>query len=82
VLTRQKIRLLGVDTPELKGATRVEALAARDMTCGLCPAGAQVILESHRDRKEKYGRWLGRIHLADGRCVNDVLRAAGYTRDV
>lgn len=73
----QKIRLAGIDTPEISGVERPEGLKARDFVRETCPPGTEVLLESIRDTSEKYGRWLGRIHLVDGTCLNDLLIAKG-----
>jgi micrococcal nuclease len=73
----RSVRLAGLDAPELRGATREAGIAARDFLRAACPLGTDLILESLRDRTEKYGRLLGRLHLADGRCLNDLLLERG-----
>lgn len=72
-IRNQAIRLYGIDTPELRGEERPEGLRVRDFVIEMCPIGSTVMLESIRDRSGKYGRWLGRIHLPDGRNLNQML---------
>ena len=73
----QKVRLLGIDTPELRGDEREEGLRVRDWVKEMCPIGSKIVLESYKDSNGKYGRWLARIHNDRG-CINDILLDAGY----
>lgn len=80
-MRNQKIRLFGVNTPEIRGVERPDGLRVRDEMRALLPVGAEVTLQSIRDKSGKYGRWLGRIHKDDGTCINDMLIAQGYGQD-
>ena len=70
-----KVRLLGIDAPELRGEERRAGLYARDWLRQRI-LGAEVIVRTHRDRTGKYGRWLATIYH-DGESVNDLLLEAG-----
>jgi micrococcal nuclease len=63
-LRRQKVRLIGIDAPEVRGDSRAAGLTARDFLRSLLPVGAAVVVETEKDRAEKYGRWLARIWAA------------------
>jgi len=63
-MLNQKIRLFGINTPEVRGSERPSGLIARDRLRGLIE-GRDIILASHRDRAGKYGRWLGTIYIDD-----------------
>jgi micrococcal nuclease len=63
-MLNQKIRLFGINTPEVRGAERTLGLIARDRLRELIE-GRDIILSSHRDRAGKYGRWLGTIYIDD-----------------
>lgn len=60
----QKIRLFGINTPEVRGSDRLGGLIARDRLRELIE-GRDIILASHRDRAGKYGRWLATIYIDD-----------------
>jgi micrococcal nuclease len=74
-LRNQNIRLYGINAPELKGLTKESAIKSRDRLSSLV-SGKKVIIETIKDKKEKYGRWLGKIFV-DNICVNDVLISEG-----
>tara|TARA_R110000824_G_scaffold54030_3_gene149127 strand:- start:1347 stop:1724 length:378 start_codon:yes stop_codon:yes gene_type:complete len=82
-LRRQKLRLLGVDTPELRGAEKAAGRAARDFVRNLLPEDGEVLLRTHKGRKQgKYGRWLIELWIEKSPqqlvCVNDELLRAGH----
>ena len=71
----QKIRLFGINTPEVRGSDRLDGLIARDRLRELIE-GRDIILASHRDRAGKYGRWLGTIYI-DNININKLLLEEG-----
>lgn len=71
IFQRHSIRLKGINTPELKGATRIAGLAARDALAGMIE-GREVIVRTHKDKAEKYGRYLGTIFVQQGDVLVDV----------
>jgi micrococcal nuclease len=75
VLRKQTVRLARINTPELRGGTLEKGLAARDALRSRV-LGKSVILKTHRDSREKYGRWLGEV-WTDGDCINDWLLSEG-----
>jgi len=74
-MLNQKIRLFGINTPEVRGSERPSGLIARLRLRGLIE-GRDIILASHRDRAGKYGRWLGTIYIDDIN-INKLLLAEG-----
>ena len=58
----QKIRLYGIDTPELRGSERKAGLESRDWLREKI-LDKTVYIKTIKDRKGKYGRWLGEIWL-------------------
>lgn len=58
----QKIRLLGYDTPEVRGDSREAGLVSRDFVRDLMN-GKTVILRTPNDQKGKYGRWLADVSI-------------------
>ena len=79
----QKLRLFGINCPELRGATKVAGRAARDFVREMLPDDGEVLIKTHKGRKKgKYGRWLAEIWIEKGPqqlvCVNDELLRAGH----
>ena len=78
---RERVRLLGVDTPETVHPNRPvgcygpEAAAFTHQRL----EGRTVRLEFDRERRDRYGRLLGYVEV-DGRRFNDELLAGGYAR--
>lgn len=70
-----RIRLIGVDTPEL--GEECWADEARDALGALAPPGATVWVAPDADPFDRYGRLLLYVWTEDGRFVNLELAAAG-----
>lgn len=76
VLHNQKIRLLRINAPEVRGQERPAGLKSRDVLRD--KIGSKWIkLKTHQDKKGKYGRWLGEIWL-ENICINDWLIVEGH----
>ncbi len=79
----EAIRLLGVDTPEVRGLTREAGLAAADFV-RVWMAESSAILDDFplliaTSRADSFGRWLGDVfRKSDGRNLTDDLIAAGH----
>jgi micrococcal nuclease len=78
VLREQKVRLLRINAPEVRGEERELGLTSRDALRKRI-ANKWVVLRTERDKKEKFGRWLGEIWF-EGECVNDWMLAEGHAR--
>ena len=76
----EKLRLFGINTPELRGDTMQAAIAARDFLRGLV-LNKTVRIETLKDKQEKYGRYLAKIYVEiEGKeiFVNDLLVEKGF----
>jgi len=87
-----KVRLLGIDCPEMEGsardrfyrdrfnipssALRRTARAALDFNIQQVK-GRQVTLQFDESRRDRYGRLLAYVRLPDGRCLNQLLLEKG-----
>ena len=72
-LTKQRIRLYGLDTWESRTRdleVKAKGLLAKDFTKQMCENAEQIILISHE--RGKYGRILGEL-ICDGVNLNDAL---------
>lgn len=77
-LKNQSIRLLGINTPEIRGKEREEGLKSRDALRKRI-ANKWIIIKTKKDKKGKYGRWLGEIYMAgDAESINSWLLKEGY----
>ncbi len=64
ILHDQKLRLFGINAPEVQGVNREAGLLARNALREKI-AGMTVILKTHRDKQEKFGRWLAEVYLGE-----------------
>ena len=76
VLKDQKIRLTRINAPEVRGKQRQDGLKSRDALRGKI-SNKWVRVKTEKDKKGKYGRWLGEIWINDD-CVNDWLIREGF----
>lgn len=78
----EKVRLNRINAPEMTGTDKAKGTAARDFLRGLV-LDKDIILETIKDAREKYGRYLGEIWLEAGnqpQNVNDQMVAAGHAK--
>ena len=79
-LQKQKIRLYGINTPEVRGEERELGLISRDKLREKI-LGKTIVLNTIKDKKGKYGRYLGIIYLNDEN-INDWLVANNLAVEV
>ena len=72
----ERIRMYGINAPEIRGKQRPEGLKSRDYLRSLI-LDKDVIIQTLKDKKGKYGRYIGIIHLKDEN-VNELLVESGY----
>ena len=91
----ESIRLIGIDTPESrvnKKAKRDSKRTGKDIELiisqgreatnyvkGLVKPGDTIQIEFDVQTRDKYGRLLGYVYLADGKMLNEEIVHAGYT---
>ena len=82
--TQERVRLIGIDTPETKKPdTPVQCFGpeATAFTESLLPVGTPVYLERDVEARDPYGRLLAYVYLAgDGTFVNLQIVAEGYAQ--
>lgn len=70
------VRWTGIDAPEIGTPEGKEALAWVQQAL---PEGSSCLLRTIKDRKEKYGRYLGEFLAGEGMLtVNEQMVAAGH----
>jgi len=77
-LINQSVRLFGIDAWEVRGPERPLGIQARDAVAVLLIKGDLVTLQTYKDKKGKYGRWLADIYLTDGTHLNEWLVSNGH----
>lgn len=73
-----KVRLIGIDTPEVFGHAACFGRAAASFTAHTLPPGTHVRYRLGVDPRDRYGRALAYVYLRDGRMFNEVLAERGY----
>ena len=71
ILKKQKIRLYGINTPEIKGIEREKGIKSRDKLREKI-LNKNIIIKTIKDKKGKYGRILGIIYY-NNENINDWL---------
>lgn len=74
---KQRIRLLGINTPETKGKTRTAGLESKEFV-KMWMDSRQFVIQTEKDKQEKFGRILGKIYdIQTQECLNDLLIKKG-----
>ena len=83
-LKDERVRIMGIDTPESRTSDKVEKLfgtAAKNRLKELLKKGGKLITtedKSGEDMKGKFGRILGDFRVADGRRVTEIMIEEGH----
>lgn len=77
-LRNQQFRLGGINAPELRGLEKIQGHEVRNWLADRV-LGKEVVIESQKDTKEKYGRWLCYLWL-DGVCINTEMLELGLVK--
>ena len=76
ITKREKLRLYGIDTPEIRGEEREEGLIVRDYVRDridkAIEENAMIWILSYKDKQGKYGRYLVELFI-DGENINQTL---------
>ncbi len=80
-IRNEKLRLLRINAPELRGKERQAGLSSRDFLRELI-LNKEVIIQTVKDRKGKYGRYLAEIWVEQEKGVwvnvNDLMVTDGF----
>ena len=79
VLSNVSCRLYGINTPELRGGDKAAGIAARNRLRQLV-LGEDLVIQTHKDRRGKYGRYLATLWCL-GININKKLIAEGYAKE-
>lgn len=80
-IKNEKLRLARIDAPELRGEDREAGIAARDFLRDMI-LGKEIIVETIKDRKGKFGRYLANLWLkneaGEFSNINDLMVQEGH----
>ena len=83
-LRGERVRIMGIDTPESRTSNKVEklfGLAAKARLKELLKEGATLVTTEEKggeDARGKFGRILGDFKVPDGRLVTEVMAQEGH----
>ena len=75
-----KVRLIGVDTPEVYGGVECYGRQASAFVERTLPLGSEVEYRLGVEERDRYGRALAYVYLEDGRMLNLLLVRRGYAQ--
>lgn len=75
------IRIARVDTPEVRGAEKVEGKRVAAAVRERIPEGSTVMIETLKDMQGKFGRFVAEV-FHDGENLSDWLLANGYAEEI
>lgn len=81
-LKKVKLRLYGINAPEVRGPERPEGLDARDWLRERI-LNQEVFIRTYKDKAGKYGRWLADIYPRNDHSVsyNEMLVESGHAEE-
>lgn len=75
---RQSVRLAEINAPEMTGINKDSGKRSRDRLREMLPIGCTVKLETFKDGKEKYGRYLATVINSEAVNVNARMVDEGF----
>jgi len=82
-IRNERLRLNRINAPELTGKDKPEGLKSRDFLKTKIQ-GKEITIETIKDRKEKYGRYLAEVWLEEKKGkfinINDLLVTEGFAK--
>ena len=75
ITNKIKVRLKGINTPELRGVERAQGIISRDFLREKI-LNKDIVIETFKDRKGKYGRYIGTLWVNDEN-INELLVEQG-----
>jgi endonuclease YncB( thermonuclease family) len=74
---KERLRLDLIDAPEMNQPGGREAKAYVEQ---VLPLGSACTVQTYKNPKDKYGRWLAVVTLPDGRILNDEMIYNGHAK--
>jgi micrococcal nuclease len=81
IIYKERFRFYGINAWETRGSERDKGLIAKARVMELAPTGSSIIVQTFKDAKGKYGRYLADIQIPDNcKTVNQILLEEGHAR--
>jgi micrococcal nuclease len=80
----ERFRLARIDAPEMRGESRAKGQESTEFLKSYLSIGRPIIIETHKDRKGSFGRYLADVWVDDGDGepfwlnVNNLMVAKGH----
>lgn len=71
-------RLYGCNMPETRGPERTMGLLAKAKLVELFEPWSEFVVETHKDQRDKYGRYLADFFFGDGTNLKTILLEGGW----
>lgn len=80
IVRKVRLRLWGINAPEMRGESAEQGREARIRLRDLCfLAGNQVVMRTHKDRKDSFGRYLAELCVPGSpRTINQQMVDEGH----
>lgn len=75
IFLKMRFRLTGINAPEMKTP---EGFKSRARLLQLLPIGSLNVVQSNKDKQEKFGRYLGIFYDTEDHNVNDRMVLEGF----
>lgn len=72
-----RVRVLGVNCPEMHGTSAVLGQKAKDFTTSWFAANPKFVIRTHLDKRDSFGRVLATIAIEDGESLGSELIKSG-----
>ncbi len=82
VWIRDRLRLAGIDTPEMNGPEKELGIVCKRYLTALLGEQEAVYARTYKDKRGKYGRMLATLFGPDDVNLNDLLVTRGYAKRV
>lgn len=80
IWTFERIRVCGIDTPEIRGTQKPQGLISKARVEELLPVDSEAVLCTFKDERGKFGRILGDFEVLENRKLSEVLLEEGLAK--
>lgn len=71
---KTRVRLYGVNCPEMKGESRQKGIEAREAVIGWLVGNGGVVIKTHLDKQDSFGRLLAEVYVGEHSLAEYLLK--------